>query len=94
MHGERQSAYHGSIHGAVHTAARPRSGSSGSNRNAARCRSFLYFNADPGNICNMAEIGGCPYDIGCYPIVVDASLETEPRAPSRSSIAIRFVLIG
>jgi predicted dehydrogenase len=31
---------------------------------------FSYFNADPGNIRNMADIGGgALYDIGCYPIV-------------------------
>jgi predicted dehydrogenase len=41
---------------------------------------FSYFNTDPGNIRNMAEIGGgALYDIGCYPIVVGRFLfETEP----------------
>lgn len=41
---------------------------------------FSYFNADPGNIRNMAEIGGGGvYDIGCYPIVGSRYLfEAEP----------------
>jgi predicted dehydrogenase len=31
---------------------------------------FSYFNDDPGNIRNMADLGGgALYDIGCYPIV-------------------------
>jgi predicted dehydrogenase len=42
---------------------------------------FSYFNTDPGNIRNMAEIGGgALYDVGCYPIVVGRFLfETEPK---------------
>jgi predicted dehydrogenase len=32
---------------------------------------FSYYNVDPKNIRNMADIGGgAAYDIGCYPIVV------------------------
>ena len=32
---------------------------------------FSYFNVDPDNVRNMADIGGgALYDIGCYPIVV------------------------
>ena len=32
---------------------------------------FSYFNIDPKNVRNMADIGGgAAYDIGCYPIVV------------------------
>ena len=32
---------------------------------------FSYFNVDPANVRNMADIGGgALYDIGCYPIVV------------------------
>jgi predicted dehydrogenase len=32
---------------------------------------FSYFNTDPKNVRNMADIGGgAAYDIGCYPIVV------------------------
>ncbi|WP_346913338.1 hypothetical protein [uncultured Roseibium sp.] len=31
---------------------------------------FSYYNADPGNIRNMADIGGgALLDIGCYPMV-------------------------
>ncbi len=31
---------------------------------------FTYFNVDPNNVRNMADIGGgAAYDIGCYPIV-------------------------
>lgn len=41
---------------------------------------FSYFNDDPGNIRNKAEIGGgALYDIGCYPIVAGRFLfEAEP----------------
>ena len=32
---------------------------------------FSYFNADPANVRNQADIGGgAAYDIGCYPIVI------------------------
>ncbi|MEX0853836.1 MAG: Gfo/Idh/MocA family oxidoreductase [Bauldia sp.] len=32
---------------------------------------FTYYNVDPTNVRNMADIGGgAAYDIGCYPIVV------------------------
>jgi len=32
---------------------------------------FTYYNTDPNNVRNMADIGGgAAYDIGCYPIVV------------------------
>lgn len=32
---------------------------------------FTYYNTDPDNVRNMADIGGgAAYDIGCYPIVV------------------------
>ena len=32
---------------------------------------FTYYNVDPNNVRNMADIGGgAVYDIGCYPIVV------------------------
>jgi predicted dehydrogenase len=32
---------------------------------------FAYFNVDPNNVRNMADIGGgALYDIGCYPIVI------------------------
>ncbi len=32
---------------------------------------FTYYNVDPNNVRNMADIGGgAAYDIGCYPIVV------------------------
>jgi predicted dehydrogenase len=42
---------------------------------------FSYFNTDPANIRNMAEIGGgALYDIGCYPIVAGRFFfEAEPR---------------
>ena len=41
---------------------------------------FSYYNADPANIRNMADIGGGGvYDIGCYPIVGSRFLfEAEP----------------
>jgi predicted dehydrogenase len=41
---------------------------------------FSYFNSDPRNIRNMADIGGgALYDIGCYPIVTGRFLfEAEP----------------
>jgi predicted dehydrogenase len=41
---------------------------------------FSYFNDDPANIRNMAEIGGgALYDIGCYPIVAGRFFfEAEP----------------
>jgi predicted dehydrogenase len=41
---------------------------------------FSYFNDDPGNVRNQADIGGgALYDIGCYPIVVARFLfEAEP----------------
>jgi len=41
---------------------------------------FSYFNDDPGNIRNRADIGGgALYDIGCYPIVAGRFLfEAEP----------------
>ncbi len=41
---------------------------------------FSYYNCDPGNIRNMAAIGGGGlYDIGCYPIVCARFLfEAEP----------------
>jgi len=41
---------------------------------------FSYFNSDPHNIRNMADIGGgALYDIGCYPIVTGRFLfEAEP----------------
>ena len=32
---------------------------------------FSYYNVDPKNVRNMADIGGgALYDIGCYPVVV------------------------
>jgi len=32
---------------------------------------FTYYNVDPNNVRNMADIGGgAAYDIGCYPVVV------------------------
>ena len=32
---------------------------------------FTYYNVDPSNVRNMADIGGgAAYDIGCYPIVI------------------------
>ena len=32
---------------------------------------FSYYNVDPNNVRNMADIGGgAAYDIGCYPIVI------------------------
>jgi predicted dehydrogenase len=32
---------------------------------------FTYYNVDPNNVRNMADIGGgALYDIGCYPIVI------------------------
>ncbi len=42
---------------------------------------FTYFNDDPGNIRNMAAIGGgALYDIGCYPIVAGRFFfEAEPK---------------
>jgi predicted dehydrogenase len=42
---------------------------------------FSYLNVDPGNIRNMADIGGgALYDIGCYPIVAGRFFfEAEPR---------------
>jgi predicted dehydrogenase len=42
---------------------------------------FSYFNDDPGNIRNVAAIGGgALYDIGCYPIVAGRFFfEAEPR---------------
>jgi predicted dehydrogenase len=42
---------------------------------------FSYFNVDPGNIRNMAAIGGgALYDIGCYPITAGRFFfESEPR---------------
>lgn len=42
---------------------------------------FSYFNADPANIRNMAEIGGgALYDIGCYAVVSGRFLfEAEPQ---------------
>jgi len=42
---------------------------------------FSYFNTDPANIRNIAEIGGgALYDIGCYPIVAGRFFfEAEPR---------------
>lgn len=42
---------------------------------------FSYFNRDPGNIRNQADIGGgALYDIGCYPIVTGRFLfDAEPR---------------
>jgi predicted dehydrogenase len=42
---------------------------------------FSYFNDDPGNIRNMADIGGgALYDIGCYPIVAGRFFfEAEPK---------------
>ncbi|CAM8626994.1 MviM Predicted dehydrogenases and related proteins [Comamonadaceae bacterium] len=42
---------------------------------------FSYFNRDPGNIRNQADIGGgALYDIGCYPIVTGRLLfGAEPR---------------
>ncbi|MBI1353106.1 MAG: gfo/Idh/MocA family oxidoreductase [Acidobacteria bacterium] len=45
---------------------------------------FSYFNADPANIRNQADIGGGGvYDIGCYPIVGARYLfEQEPRRVS------------
>ena len=41
---------------------------------------FSYFNDDPGNVRNMADIGGgALYDIGCYPITMSRFLfDTEP----------------
>jgi predicted dehydrogenase len=42
---------------------------------------FCYFNSDPGNIRNKADIGGGGlYDIGCYPITAGRFFfEAEPR---------------
>ncbi len=42
---------------------------------------FSYYNADPGNIRNMADIGGgALLDIGCYPMVAARYFfEAEPR---------------
>lgn len=42
---------------------------------------FCYYNVDPDNIRNMADIGGGgAYDIGCYPIVVARYIfAAEPR---------------
>jgi len=42
---------------------------------------FAYFNSDPGNIRNKADIGGGGlYDIGCYPIAAGRYFfEAEPR---------------
>ncbi len=42
---------------------------------------FSYFNRDPGNIRNQADIGGgALYDIGCYPVVTGRFLfGAEPR---------------
>src|SRR4051812_47163368 len=42
---------------------------------------FSYFNRDPGNVRNMAGIGGgALLDIGCYPVTVSRFLfEAEPR---------------
>jgi len=42
---------------------------------------FSYFNRDPGNVRNQADIGGgALYDIGCYPIVTGRFLfGTEPK---------------
>jgi predicted dehydrogenase len=42
--------------------------------------SFSYFNDDPANVRNMADIGGGGiYDIGCYPITTSRFLfESEP----------------
>ena len=41
---------------------------------------FTYFNVDPNNVRNMADIGGgALYDIGCYPIVISRYIfEGEP----------------
>jgi predicted dehydrogenase len=41
---------------------------------------FTYFNVDPNNVRNMADIGGgALYDIGCYPIVVSRYIfDAEP----------------
>lgn len=41
---------------------------------------FSYFNTDPNNVRNMADIGGgALYDIGCYPITTTRFLfDTEP----------------
>jgi predicted dehydrogenase len=41
---------------------------------------FTYFNVDPNNVRNMADIGGgAIYDIGCYPTVVSRYIfDTEP----------------
>ena len=41
---------------------------------------FSYFNRDPANVRNMADIGGgALYDIGCYPITTSRFLfESEP----------------
>lgn len=41
---------------------------------------FTYFNVDPNNVRNMADIGGgAIYDIGCYPIVVSRYIfDAEP----------------
>ena len=44
---------------------------------------FTYYNVDPDNVRNMADIGGgAAYDIGCYPIVV-APLHLRRRAGAR-----------
>src|SRR5204862_3725981 len=45
---------------------------------------FSYFNADPANIRNMADIGGgALYDIGCYAIVAGRwFFEAEARGAS------------
>lgn len=42
---------------------------------------FSYYNVDPQNVRNMADIGGgALYDIGCYPIVVSRYIfGSEPR---------------
>jgi predicted dehydrogenase len=42
---------------------------------------FSYYNDDPGNVRNMAAIGGgAIYDIGCYPVVVARYIfDAEPK---------------
>jgi predicted dehydrogenase len=53
----------------------------GRNRRSPRHAGLFYFNRDPRNVRNMADIGGGGlYDIGCYPITVSRFMfGAEPR---------------
>ena len=51
---------------------------------------FSYYNDDPQNIRNQAEIGGARMDIGCYPISLSRFIyDAEPSACWATSSTIR-----